>query len=849
MANLCSVPQNNCSICDYSLNNSTRMPISCLYCEFTACRTCCETYVIGETVSKCMNLQCNKEWTRQFISSKFTNVFITKKLQKRREDILFDIERSLLPATQPLVERIVKTENITNQLKDLRDKIYALNHQKWELQNQLYRLNNTTGPTARAEFVRACPDGDCRGFLSSQWKCGICEKWSCPDCHEVKGLQRDDPHECNPDTLATARLLSNDTKPCPKCRTGIFKIDGCFAKDTSILLWNGTQKLAQDVCIGDVLVGDDGKKRIVEKLFSGEDDLYEINQKNGINYTVNSKHTLVLKFTGDAKVHWADSLNSWKILWFDVNSKKMKSKSFKVTIDYDKETAKTDADAYLLNLNIDDVIVLTVSEYLELDASSKKNLFGFKSNSGICYPSQDVYLDPYILGLWLGDGTHTQPIIASNDLEIQTYINSWCQSNDAELIKEDKYKLRIRRRGQSNGRETVDGKVYDNQESVQDKSNPFTKLLKKYNLIGNKHIPIDYILNSRETRLKLLAGLIDTDGHSPRDENGKRVVIIQSNYCLSKQIIYLAQSLGFVVNYSIRERKKIVIFDLPAKDYKDQFVINISGEFLHEIPTILPRKKCVGTISNKDYFRTAIEVLHKGVGKYYGWSISENKRFLLSDFTVARNCDQMWCTQCHTAFNWRTGRVEAQVHNPHYFEWLRRNGNAVPRNPLDNLCQQDITHQTYSRINTLLRTKYENGFLSKPCSIYMEKLIRNILHMRYVILPRYEVLNRERRNEHLRIQYMRKFINDNKFKTTLQRNEKKCEKNREISNILDILKMTVTDIIMRFITYLEANTGSFNIDILEEIDPIVDYANNCLSDISRVYSSKRLEFSNELREK
>ena len=109
----------DCIICAEKLNNSTRLPVSCPYCEFTACRTCCETYVIGETSSKCMNTSCNREWTRQFITSTFTNVFITKKLKKRREEILFDIERSLLPSTQPQVERMIKTEAINRQIKEI----------------------------------------------------------------------------------------------------------------------------------------------------------------------------------------------------------------------------------------------------------------------------------------------------------------------------------------------------------------------------------------------------------------------------------------------------------------------------------------------------------------------------------------------------------------------------------------------------------------------------------------------------------------------------------------------------------------------------------------------------------
>ena len=57
--------------------------------------------------------------------------------------------------------------------------------------------------------------------------------------------------------------------------------DMCLGKNIHVLLWNGKIKMSQNIRSGDVLIGDDGKKRVVKKTISGSSILYSVNQQNG----------------------------------------------------------------------------------------------------------------------------------------------------------------------------------------------------------------------------------------------------------------------------------------------------------------------------------------------------------------------------------------------------------------------------------------------------------------------------------------------------------------------------------------------------------------------------------------
>ena len=79
----------------------------------------------------------------------------------------------------------------------------------------------------KKKFIRRCTRDNCHGFLSTAWKCGLCEHYSCNKCFCEKGKKPDDPHECRKEDVETAELIRKDSKPCPNCGVFIMKTEGC----------------------------------------------------------------------------------------------------------------------------------------------------------------------------------------------------------------------------------------------------------------------------------------------------------------------------------------------------------------------------------------------------------------------------------------------------------------------------------------------------------------------------------------------------------------------------------------------------------------------------------------------
>lgn len=155
--------------------------------------------------------------------------------------------------------------------------------------------------------------------------------------------------------------------------------------------------------------------------------------------------------------------------------------------------------------------------------------------NGIEYNEKDFILDPYILGLWLGDGHTAGGRIISGKRDIDDILQMLSEKCDFGLHKKNDGNVNITLKNLNNSGESLHIK------------------LRKLNLIGNKHIPDEYFYGSRQQRLELLKGLIDSDGYI--DKRNGIATFYNKNLNLVMQVDKLLKSLGYKTTYREKEAK------------------------------------------------------------------------------------------------------------------------------------------------------------------------------------------------------------------------------------------------------------------------------------------------------
>jgi len=230
----------SCTVCVETLNKSTRKRVTCPFCEYISCHLCTKTYLRDSYQSPhCMN--CKKEWSNEFVCDHFTKVFLHTEYRTSREQILFEEEKTHLPEMQEEAARIQRLHEIDTMLNDVyrremeneREEMQtvrqqrlnreALKTERTSLNEQRQTVLHRRVKTAKPLFLKKCPLGECRGFLSNEYMCGICQNVVCKSCHALSSEE----HKCNPDDVATVAELARTTKPCPTCYIPIQKSDGC----------------------------------------------------------------------------------------------------------------------------------------------------------------------------------------------------------------------------------------------------------------------------------------------------------------------------------------------------------------------------------------------------------------------------------------------------------------------------------------------------------------------------------------------------------------------------------------------------------------------------------------------
>jgi hypothetical protein len=356
----------------------------------------------------------------------------------------------------------------------------------------------------------------------------------------------------------------------------------CFGRGTKVLRADASLVAVEDVREGDCLLGPDGRPRRVCGLAQGIAPLYRVTQKTGMSYVVNGDHILVL----ERSRHAAEDFGS-------------------ISLAGNPQRVNGRYAGYDTGLGYS---LITAADYAKKPERFKTQHFGFRRP--IVGMHKALTVDPYFLGLWLGDGTAKASEITNPDPEIISFIYAYAEEENWVVSE------------MGNGRSA--SRFYIGSE--YSRAGSFVQQLRVAGVFRNKHIPEEYFGASTEQRLALLAGLVDTDGHVSTG----CIAIAQSREAMLDDIIRLAHGLGF------KASKRYTPVPLNGKICA-AWKCQIGGD-IDRLPLRVARKRdAARVVKNKDWRRTRVDIEEIGVGAYFGFELDGDHLFMLADGTVTHN--------------------------------------------------------------------------------------------------------------------------------------------------------------------------------------------------------------------
>lgn len=385
----------------------------------------------------------------------------------------------------------------------------------------------------------------------------------------------------------------------PLAKVSIVSGTGCFAKGTMMMLSSGKEIAVESVRVGDKLMGADGRSiRNVLELKRGLEPMYKFTYQDGTVHTFNESHILCL-----------------------VNT-------------YDKNGRKAG-----------DKCEVTVRDYLKWNATKRRSYAIYRNHVNHFYGDEcRLPIPPYILGVWLGDGTTGRPEICNPDQEVIKEWSDYISSMNCDLVIT---------KGNSSCYRWSASRVLGTEQQ-----NPISEKLRALGIFNKKAIPDIYKYASFKDRADLLAGLIDADGHF--DVSSGSYDFIQKDESIANDVMWIARSIGCHATVK-KERKRCTNNDVWGVYYRVYI-----GRCLGKIPVKVERKKQdqrERKCANLWHGIKSVEPI--GVGEYFGFVLDGDSKFLAHDFTVFHNTGKsnlfarlaLWHLLCHP-YAYYEGKIE-----------------------------------------------------------------------------------------------------------------------------------------------------------------------------------------------
>lgn len=334
-----------------------------------------------------------------------------------------------------------------------------------------------------------------------------------------------------------------------------------FALNTLVVMFNGEIKPIHTLVTGDTLMGDDNTPRsIVSTTRTPCSSFHRIKQNKGTSYILNENNFISVKLSRVKKV---------------------------------LDPVLVCGKKYMKN----DIVDIRLQDFLNLAPSKKNDFKAFKVP--VDFTSLPITLDPYVFGMWIVDATETHlSEICVYDLDILSTVLKDLEKDHMKLdfLRDNRFKIVM----------------------INESKHFEDEILKPLGIQENKFIPLNYKANNRDTRLKILAGILDCEGYL----NNNCYELTIKNERVANDIIFICLSLGF---YASKAEQKL----------KQYYRVIISGDL-----SVVPFKR--SHIASRKQIKN---ILHTGftvekvndTNECIKLTVDGNGRFLLSDFTVVHS--------------------------------------------------------------------------------------------------------------------------------------------------------------------------------------------------------------------